>query len=133
LPKTDTSFSKESLGNWGKPNGLPDQALVLRVRAAKEIITLVVLGRHRTVENNTQLAALVQGRPRVSSTIRIVSGCTRFVSVRGPVAGDDAVHGVVAIRLKLLRLAGRCSAKDPATVRSEACGRGRLSLRAAIL
>jgi hypothetical protein len=61
LPRTDASFSKESLGNWGKPNGLPDQALVLRLRAAKEIITLVVLGSHSTGENNTQLGGV---RPR---------------------------------------------------------------------
>jgi hypothetical protein len=53
LPKTDASFSKESLGNWGKPNGLQDQALVLRVRAAKEIITLVVLRSHSKGENNS--------------------------------------------------------------------------------
>jgi hypothetical protein len=58
LPKTDASFSKESLGNWGKPNGLPDRALVLPVRAAKEIIALVILGSHSTGENNTQLGGV---------------------------------------------------------------------------
>ena len=82
MPRTDASFSKESLGNWGKPNGLPDQALVLRVRAAKEIITLVVLRRHRTGKNNTQLG---NPRPRYATGFINYTNClrgTRFVTVR---------------------------------------------------
>jgi hypothetical protein len=35
LPRANPGFSEEPLRNWGKPSGLPDQALVLRVRATK--------------------------------------------------------------------------------------------------
>src|SRR5580704_3054825 len=49
LPRTDASFAEEAFRNWGEPRGLPDQALVLCVRATKQISTLTAIGRHRTV------------------------------------------------------------------------------------
>jgi hypothetical protein len=37
LPRCETSFTKESLGNWSEPNRLSNQALVLGIGVAEMI------------------------------------------------------------------------------------------------